>query len=63
MMYEDVDIFNKLKRHDISVMLNIQPATLSRVLSRLKHNKIIDVVHGKVEILDFLALEEIYKDQ
>ncbi|MCJ7765090.1 MAG: Crp/Fnr family transcriptional regulator [Thiovulaceae bacterium] len=58
MIYEDLDIFNKLKRQDISLILHIQPATLSRVLSRLKRNKIIDIVHGKVAILDFLALEK-----
>jgi len=63
MLCDDLQIFNKLKRHDISKMLHIQPATLSRVLNRLKRNKIIDIVHGKVEILDYQALQNVYKDK
>ena len=58
----DLDMFNKLKRHDISLMLHIQPATLSRVLSRLKRNSIIDIIHGKVSILNSSALKEIYEE-
>ncbi len=63
MLHDDLQMFNKLKRHDISTMLHIQPATLSRVLNRLKRNKIIDIIHGRVEILDVKALQEIYKDK
>nr|WP_321265947.1 Crp/Fnr family transcriptional regulator [uncultured Sulfurimonas sp.] len=59
MLDSDIDMFNKLKRHDISLILHIQPATLSRVLNRLKRNKIIDIVQGKVTILDTTALREI----
>lgn len=62
MLDSDLDMFNKLKRHDISLILHIQPATLSRVLNRLKRNKIIDIVHGKVTILDTIALKEIGND-
>lgn len=62
MISSDIDMFNKLKRHDISLILHIQPATLSRVLNRLKRNKIIDIMHGKITIVDSLALEKIYKD-
>lgn len=62
MISSDIDMFNKLKRHDISLILHIQPATLSRVLNRLKRNKIIDIIHGKVTIVDSPALEKIYKD-
>ncbi len=62
MIYSDLEMFNKLKRHDIALILHIQPATLSRVLNRLKHNQIIDIIQGKVTILDTLALEAIYKD-
>lgn len=63
MLHEDLHMFNKLKRHDISIMLHIQPATLSRVLNRLKRNKTIDIIHGKVVILDAKALQEVYKDK
>lgn len=62
MIYSDIEMFNKLKRHDISLILHIQPATLSRVLNRLKRNQIIDIMHGKVTITNPVALEAIYKD-
>jgi len=62
MIHFDLDIFNKLKRQDISLILHIQPATLSRVLNRLKRNKIIDIIQGKVSISNFSALREIYED-
>jgi CRP/FNR family transcriptional regulator len=43
-------------------MLNIQPETLSRVLNRLKRNKIIESVNGKINILNLVALEKIYRE-
>jgi CRP/FNR family transcriptional regulator len=63
MLYSDIDMFNKLKRYDISLMLHIQPATLSRVLNRLKRDNIIDINHGKVIVLDSKELEDIYKEK
>ena len=62
MLNSDLDMFNKLKRHDISLILHIQPATLSRVLNRLKRNKIIDIIQGKVFIIDIKALQEVGND-
>lgn len=62
MITSDLDMFNTLKRHEISLILHIQPATLSRVLNRLKRNNIIDIIHGKVNILNLDALQEIYKE-
>jgi len=62
MIYSDLEMFNKLKRHDIALILHIQPATLSRVLNRLKRNQIIDIIHGNVTILNPIELEAIYKD-
>ncbi len=62
MLDSDLDMFNKLKRHDIALILHIQPATLSRVLNRLKRNKIIDIMQGRVSILDRDALKEIGND-
>ncbi len=62
MLDTDLEMFNKLKRHDISLILHIQPATLSRVLNRLKRNKIIGIDHGDVSVLDRAALEAIYKE-
>jgi len=63
MLSSDLEMFNRLKRYDISLMLHIQPATLSRVLNRLKHNGIIDIIHGKVIVLNATLLENIYKEQ
>ncbi len=62
MLCTDIDMFNRLKRYDISLMLHIQPATLSRVLNRLKRDAIIDIDHGKVIILNSKRLENIYKE-
>ena len=62
MIGSDLDMFNKLKRHDISLMLHIQPSTLSRVLNRLKKDNTIDIIHGKVTILNKQNLESIYKE-
>jgi len=61
MLHSDVAMFNKLKRYDVSLMLHIQPSTLSRVLSRLKRQGIIDIDRGKVIIVDSKALELIYE--
>ncbi len=60
MISSDLDMFNKLKRNEISLQLHIQPATLSRVLNRLKRNQIIDIIHGKVTVIDTVALKKIY---
>ena len=62
MLDSDLNMFNKLKRHDISLILHIQPATLSRVLNRLKRNKIIAIIQGKVTILDAKELKDISND-
>ncbi len=60
MLYDSLDMFNRLKRYDVSLMLHIQPSTLSRVLNRLKRNSIIDIKRGKVIILNQEALKRIY---
>lgn len=52
MLNNDLEMFNKLKRQEVSFMLHIQPETLSRVLKRLKRNNIIDITNSKVFILD-----------
>jgi len=61
MLDSDLDIFNKLQRGNISLILHINPATLSRVLNRLKRNKIIDIIHGKIIIKDTIALQTIFE--
>ena len=57
----DLEMFNSLKRHEISFMLHIQPETLSRVLNKLKRNSIIDIENTNVVILDKRMLINIYK--
>lgn len=57
MLISDLDRFNQLKRHEISLMLHIQPSTLSRVLNKLKRNKVISIHRGYVEVLNMESLE------
>ena len=63
MLSSDLDMFNRFKRQDISLILNIQPPTLSRVLNRLKRNGIIQINQGIVSILNRERLESIYRSQ
>ncbi len=58
----DLDVFNKLKRSEISLMLHIQPETLSRVLNRFKRDEIISSKNGKIVILDKNSLISIYEE-
>ncbi len=61
MLSTDLKMFNKLKRYDVSLMLHIQPSTLSRVLNRLKRQDIITIDHGEVIIRDRESLRAIYE--
>ena len=61
MIDSDLTMFNRLKRYDVSLILHIQPSTLSRVLSRLKHKGVIDINHGEVLVLNQKELQKIYR--
>ncbi|RXJ86266.1 Crp/Fnr family transcriptional regulator [Arcobacter sp. CECT 8985] len=61
MIKQDLEMFNKLKRQEVSFMLHIQPETLSRVLKRLVRNNIIKIETSEVSILDHDALTSIFK--
>jgi len=61
MINEDLDIFNKLKRQEVSYMLHIQPETLSRVLKKLSRNETIKIDNGEVKIKNKTALEYIFR--
>lgn len=50
MLNQDVNMFNKLKRQEVSFMLHIQPETLSRVLKRLSRSGLIEINQGTIEI-------------
>ena len=61
MINQDLTMFNKLKRQEVSFMLHIQPETLSRVLKRLSRNGTIEIVEGKVKILNEEILISTFK--
>jgi CRP/FNR family transcriptional regulator len=58
---DDLEMFNSLKRHEISFMLHIQPETLSRVLNKLKRSAIIDIENSNIVILNKKMLQNIYR--
>ncbi|MAD40783.1 MAG: transcriptional regulator [Arcobacter sp.] len=61
MINQDLEMFNKLKRQEVSFMLHIQPETLSRVLKKLSRNQIIEIDNSDVSIKDKNALEYSFK--
>lgn len=63
LILESKEIFEILKHYQIASFLNITPETLSRVLSRLKKNKIIAISGRKIEILNLEKLSKISKDE
>lgn len=52
MLYNNLERFNKFKRHEVSTMLNIQPETLSRILTKLKQQNIIEFDKTDIIIID-----------
>ena len=56
MLNQDLDMFNKLKRQEVSFMLHIQPETLSKSFKRLTRNGVILVENGDVIIINKDAL-------
>ena len=61
MLVSDLNMFNKLKRQDVSFMLHIQPETLSRVLKKLSRDNIIEIENQQVIIEEEIALNSIFK--
>ncbi len=61
MLDKDLGMFNKQKRAEISLMLHLQPATLSRVLNRLKRDGIIMIDKGRITVSDPDRLQSIYQ--
>lgn len=61
MLKQDLQMFNKLKRQDVSFMLHIQPETLSRVLKKLSRENIINIENGDVTIINTEKLTSIFK--
>jgi CRP/FNR family transcriptional regulator len=63
MLTNDLDMFNHLKRNEVSLLLHIQPETLSRVLKRLVRNGTISIDKGIVSIENGDELKSIYLGQ
>lgn len=61
MIHNDLEMFNHLKRQEVSFLLHIQPETLSRVLKRLTRNKVIDIVSGEIIVLNHDELTAIFR--
>lgn len=61
MLNQDLEMFNKLKRQEVSFMLHIQPETLSRVLKKLSREEIINIENGDIIIINQNALSSIFK--
>ena len=61
MISQDIEMFNKLKRQEVSFLLHIQPETLSRVLKRLTRNGIIQIDNGNVIISNQEELISIFR--
>lgn len=61
MLFEDLKMFNSLKRQEVSFMLHIQPETLSRVLKKLSREEIIEISNSEITIIDEESLCSIFK--
>ncbi|WP_419768201.1 Crp/Fnr family transcriptional regulator [Arcobacter sp.] len=61
MIYNDLELFNKLKRQEVSFMLHIQPETLSRVLKKLTRNGSISIEKSDVIVLNKEQLESTFR--
>ncbi len=50
MLYNQTELFNSLKKQEIAYRLNIQPATLSRILAKMLRKEIIEEIDHKIHI-------------
>ena len=60
MLINDLSMFNQLKRTEVSLLLHIQPETLSRVLKRLERSGVIEIDRGTIIIINEDELRSIY---
>jgi CRP/FNR family transcriptional regulator len=60
LIYENSELFTKLKKYKIAEILNMTPETLSRTLKKIQKDKIIKYTTTSLEILDRQALGELF---
>jgi len=59
LLYEN-EIFHRMKKQEIAYMLNIQPATLSRILKKFERKGIIEMQTRAVTVLKSDELESVF---
>lgn len=62
MLYEHLDLYNSLKKQEISYRLNIQPATLSRVLSKFIRKEVIAEEDHRTVVLEREELTRYFRE-
>ena len=60
LIYENRELFTKIKKYKIADILNMAPETFSRNLKKLKSDKIINYGKGKFEVLNEDALLRLF---
>lgn len=58
---ENLEMFNKLKRTEVALLLHLQPETLSRVVKKLQRQELIGMEVKKVFIVDEDGLKNIFQ--
>ena len=62
MLVNSIDEFNSLKKQEVAYMLNIQPETLSRILTKFKRENLIETQsNGNVIVNNVTKLSNIFK--
>ncbi|MDR2904445.1 MAG: Crp/Fnr family transcriptional regulator [Helicobacteraceae bacterium] len=61
MLVNSIDEFNSSKRQEIARLLNIQPETLSRILTKFKRDLLIDEKNTDINVRDLTRLKNIYE--
>ncbi|MRJ06658.1 MAG: Crp/Fnr family transcriptional regulator [Epsilonproteobacteria bacterium] len=61
LIYENPELFEKLKQHQIASILNIKPETLSRKLLKFKELGIIGHTDGKLRVLNISKIPEYFQ--
>ncbi len=60
MLYHHTDLFNSLKKQEIAYRLNIQPATLSRILAKMIRKGVIEEKDHQISICQMEELYELF---